>query len=312
MAPDLGCVSVILIFLNEERFLEEAIASVYAQSYASWELLLVDDGSADASSEIAKRHAARDPARVRYLEHPGHENRGMSATRNLGIAAACGEFIAFLDGDDVWLRERLRRGVELLGEHTTADMIYGKTQYWYSWSSDQPQRTDWIQPHGFRANRVIRAPQLLIMHLLNEASLPCMGSLTVRREAIRASGGFVDTFRGLYEDQAFLARFCLHHDVFVADENWDCYRQHLASACATADMRGDMIPARGAYMSWLTTYLDEQGMRSTRVWDALSFATKAGKYQRAGWRARLARSALRASARMTMAMRPARLARDKA
>src|SRR5215218_10922420 len=93
-------VSAIIIFLNEERFIEEAIQSVFAQSYENWELLLVDDGSSDASTRIALRYAEEHPGRVRYLEHPGHQNRGMSASRNLGISHTKGEYIACLDADD--------------------------------------------------------------------------------------------------------------------------------------------------------------------------------------------------------------------
>jgi hypothetical protein len=65
---------VVMIFYNAERFLDEAITSVRAQTYPAWELLLVDDGSA-----IATSHAA-DPARIRLLNHPGRANRGMSAS----------------------------------------------------------------------------------------------------------------------------------------------------------------------------------------------------------------------------------------
>ncbi len=79
-------VSAIVIFLNENRFLQEAIESIFAQTYDHWELLLVDDGSTDESSDIALRYAERHPEKVRYLEHAGHENRGMSVSRNLGIA----------------------------------------------------------------------------------------------------------------------------------------------------------------------------------------------------------------------------------
>src|SRR5262249_40463181 len=96
-------VSVIMIFLNAEPFIEEAIDSVLQQTYADWELLLVDDGSSDASTQIARRFAAGLPGRVRYLEHDQHVNLGKSASRNLGISEARGEFIAFLDADDVWL-----------------------------------------------------------------------------------------------------------------------------------------------------------------------------------------------------------------
>ncbi|HEX8089705.1 MAG TPA: glycosyltransferase family 2 protein, partial [Blastocatellia bacterium] len=99
---DNSLVSVIIIFLNAEEFIAEAIESVFDQTYSDWELLLVDDGSTDASAEIALRYAAGYRGRVRYLEHEGHQNRGMSASRNLGIASARGEFVAFLDADDVW------------------------------------------------------------------------------------------------------------------------------------------------------------------------------------------------------------------
>src|SRR3712207_221993 len=77
-------VSVVVIFLDAARFLGEAVASVLGQTYGAWELLLVDDGSTDGSSALARGYAAAQPGRVRYLEHPGHANRGMSAARNLG------------------------------------------------------------------------------------------------------------------------------------------------------------------------------------------------------------------------------------
>src|SRR5262245_21147944 len=102
-------VSVIISFLNAERFIQEAIESVFAQGYEHWELLLVDDGSTDESTAIARRYTAQHPERVRYLEHAGHQNRGLSASRNLGIRHAQGEYIAFLDADDVWLPHRSSR-----------------------------------------------------------------------------------------------------------------------------------------------------------------------------------------------------------
>src|SRR5215207_5031419 len=102
-------VSVIVVFLNAEKFIEEALESVLAQTYDNWELLLVDDGSTDSSTEIALRYANRYSGRVRYVEHPWHQNRGASASRNLGIRHAKGEYIAFLDADDVWLAHKLEQ-----------------------------------------------------------------------------------------------------------------------------------------------------------------------------------------------------------
>ena len=99
---DKQLVSCIIIFFNAEKFLGEAIESVFAQTYKNWELLLVDDGSTDDSTTIALNYAEQYPEKVCYLEHEGHQNRGMSATRNLGIRLATGEYIAFLDADDIW------------------------------------------------------------------------------------------------------------------------------------------------------------------------------------------------------------------
>ena len=84
-------VSAIINFLNEERFLQEAIESVFAQSFNDWELLLVDDGSTDGSTGIARRYAEKNPGKVRYLIHEGRQNRGMSASRNLGVRNAVGK-----------------------------------------------------------------------------------------------------------------------------------------------------------------------------------------------------------------------------
>ena len=85
-------VSCILIFLDGAPFIDEAIESVVHQAgFDDWELILVDDGSTDASSAIAKTWAATDPARIRYVEHDRHQNRGMSASRNLGLALSRGQ-----------------------------------------------------------------------------------------------------------------------------------------------------------------------------------------------------------------------------
>ena len=137
-------VSVIMIFLNAERFITSAIESVLAQTYAAWELVLVDDGSTDGSSAIARRFAQLQPARIRLVEHEGHANRGMSASRNLGLRQARGAYIALLDADDVYLPAKLERQVAILQAQPEAAMVYGATLHWFSWTA-QPRRG----PRGF-------------------------------------------------------------------------------------------------------------------------------------------------------------------
>ena len=292
-APRAALVSVVMNFLNCERFIEEAIESVYAQSYTPWELLLVDDGSTDGSTEIARRYAANDPARVRYLEFPAHENRGVSAARNLGISAAQGEFLAFLDADDVWREDRLKSSVELFERYPEAGMVYGKSEYWHSWVGDSPSQPDRIQSHWIDGDRVVAAPELLIAHLTHQAALPCMSAITLRRRAALAAGGFVESFRGMHEDQVFLARVCRAHGVYVSNECWDRYRQHEGGLCAVSEKHGEVAQARAVYLAWLRSFLEAEGMRGTRVWSALRYAERVHRLERSGVPARLGRLLLR-------------------
>ena len=100
-------VSVIVPVFNSEAFLAEALASIFAQRGPTIEVIVVDDGSTDRSGEIA-RNAAK-PVRYHY-----QENGGPSSARNAGLAMATGEFIAFLDADDLWPPDKLKQALDAL------------------------------------------------------------------------------------------------------------------------------------------------------------------------------------------------------
>jgi len=116
--PLKGCfmplVSIITPVYNAARWLPETFATVRAQTLTDWEQILVDDGSTDASRELIEAAAAEDP-RFRSLGTSGRE--GPSAARNLGLNAARGRFVAFLDADDLWLPEKLARSVDWMTTH---------------------------------------------------------------------------------------------------------------------------------------------------------------------------------------------------
>ena len=97
-----GLVSCIIPVFNGERYLDETIGSVLAQTYAPTEPIVVDDGSTDGTRDLVQAYGAR----VRYLHQP---NAGHAAARNRGLAEATGELVAFLDADDLWHREKLER-----------------------------------------------------------------------------------------------------------------------------------------------------------------------------------------------------------
>ncbi|HEX5734493.1 MAG TPA: glycosyltransferase [Blastocatellia bacterium] len=261
-------VSIIMTFLNAERFIQEAIESVLEQSYANWELLLIDDGSTDSSGEVARQYAVMYAGKMRYLSHAGGANLGMSASRNLGINSARGELIAFLDADDVWLPEKLERQVEILRSQPAAAMVCGRTQYWYSWSGKQEDLSrDFVPELGVPLDRLVDPPALFPALMRNQV-VTSTGGL-VRREAIETVGGYEERFRGLYEDQAFYAKVCLKAPVFISDGCWYKYRKHPDSCCAVAESLGRHHAERLLLLNWLESYLSENAIKDKGVWQSL-------------------------------------------
>jgi len=270
-APPL--VSVVTIFLNGERFLDEAIQSVFAQRYPRWELLLVDDGSSDGSSAIGRGYAQREPARVRYFEHPGHRNLGMSASRNLGLHHARGEYLALLDADDVWLPEKLERQVAILEAHPEVALLYGAPLYWFGWTGraeDCPR--DYVIELKLPADRVYAPPSLLIPFLQRAAPTPCPSDVLVRRAAADRVGGFEAHFTGVnmvYEDQGFFSKLLLESAAFASSQTWDRYRQHPESCYAISKASGGREVARGYFLRWFRSYLQRRGVTDGPVWDTV-------------------------------------------
>jgi SAM-dependent methyltransferase len=265
---DRPLVSVIMIFLNAEPFIEEAIESVLAQSYDAWELLLVDDGSSDGSTDAALRCAGQHPGKARYLEHAGHANLGMSASRNLGIREAKGEYIAFLDADDAWMPEKLKEQVAILNSHPEAAMVYGATQYWYSWTGNsEDAHRDFAQGLGVRPDTLVKPPALVSTLLRNQVATTT-GSLA-RRESLLAVGGYEESFRGLFEDQVLHSKVCLKAPVFVSGQCWYRYRKHPDSCCSVAERAGRDRSERLTFLNWLEAYTSEQGVEDAELRQAI-------------------------------------------
>ena len=112
---DTPLVSVVIPVYNEERYVKECLDSLLSQTYQNYEAICVDDGSTDLSPDILEDYAKRDP-RFHVIHQ---ENQGLSATRNHGIAEACGKYIFFLDSDD-WIKAD---HIEKLVQHMEADNL---------------------------------------------------------------------------------------------------------------------------------------------------------------------------------------------
>jgi len=263
-------ISVIIIFFNASDFLQTAIESVLAQSYDHWELLLVDDGSHDGSTEIAMRLASENPAQIKYFEHAGHQNLGMSAARNLGIHEAKGDYIALLDADDYWLPNKLEVQTRILDLQPEVGMLFGSTKYWYSWTGRQEDcKRDYVPSLRVRTYTLFHPPQLLLLFIQGKAEVPCTCSILVRRTVAEKIGGFEDSFRGMYEDQAFYAKICLSTPVLATDDCLAWYRQHSESNYSNAAQAGQTHVLRYRFLEWLETYCHEQCIHDKRVWEAV-------------------------------------------
>jgi glycosyltransferase involved in cell wall biosynthesis len=251
----------VIIFLNESRFLNAAIESVLAQTCPDWELLLVDDGSTDGSTEIACNRAQQWPGRVRYLEHPGHVNRGMSASRNLGLARGRGDYVAFLDADDVWLPRKLEEQLTIMRKHRDVGLVYGRTMLWRSWQAGEMSADEFLDL-GVRENAVTAPPQLVFRLLENRCQTPTTCNALMRRSAVLAVGGFEDAFGGMFEDQAFFLKLCLQERAYVSTECWAWYRQRSDSFSARVEAAGHADRERLRLLDWFGEYLQSRGVPS--------------------------------------------------
>jgi glycosyltransferase involved in cell wall biosynthesis len=269
-------VSIITPFLNGQRFFNEAVQSILAQTFQDWELLLIDDGSTDESTSYARRLADEHSGRIRYLEHPGHLNRGMPASRNLGIARARGKYIAFLDVDDVWLPEKLARQTPVLDEYPEVSMVYGPLVFWYDWTGNPAdKKRNFVCPLGEQYNQVIHPPAMLLRQIEKADGLPAPSSVLLKTAIALEVGGFDESFN-MYEDEVFFSKIALHYPVYVISESLDRYRQHPDSFSSRAIAAGDYTmsqgpenKARGRFLWWLREYISHSGLDDGTLMHAL-------------------------------------------
>lgn len=273
-------VSIVVPFLNAQRFLGEAVDAVLSQTFRDWELLLVDDGSSDASSNIARDYAARDP-RITVLEHPNHENRGMSPSRNLGLSHARGEFVAPLDSDDVWEPRKLEEQVAVMRAHPEVALVFGSPLYWHSWDPHAKQ-SDFTPDLRIAADRCYGPRELAVLsYPLGEGSAPCPSDLLFRRSSLQTIGSWDEGFNGIYsmyEDQALLAKFYLRSAVYVSSRQWTRYRLHPDQFCANVT-QDEYWKIRRRFLAWLKVYVATERIDDRRIDRAVKRAEAVARYR---------------------------------
>lgn len=170
-------VSVVVATYNMARYLPQAVESILAQSHQNVEVIVVDDGSKDETPEVAARLAAADP-RVRIHRQ---DNGGQASAKNKGIELSRGEYIGFLDADDVWLPQKLALQLPLFRDRPQVGVVYSEYECMDGEGQSLPKG-----PTNLRRGKVSGA--LLIE---NFVSFP---TALVRRECIERCGVFDLTF----------------------------------------------------------------------------------------------------------------------
>jgi len=198
---------VVIPCYNQARFLGEAIESVLAQSYPHFEIVVVDDGSRDGTSEVAARYP-----NVRCVRQP---NLGLAAARNSGLRRSESEYVVFLDADDRLLPEALEAGLECFDVHPECAFVSGRFRFI---AADGSLRKEYTPPHVKDHYLALLRRNYIAMH----------ATVMYRRAVFEVVGGFEDSLKACEDYDLYLriARklpIC-HHDRLVAE-----YRLHDAN-----------------------------------------------------------------------------------
>ena len=157
-------ISIVMPAYNAERYIQDAIESVIAQTYTNFELIVVDDCSKDQTAAIVRSLVKNDP-RIILLQN--QQNSGASASRNRAISCAKGDWIAFLDSDDMWRKDKLEQQIRLLRWKPDAHLIYTASAF--------------MDENGNRFSHVMQARSLTTRSMLLKGNIISCSSVLVRK-----------------------------------------------------------------------------------------------------------------------------------
>ena len=198
--------------LNGEAFLREAMDSVFAQDFDDWELIVWDDCSTDSSADIV--HSYDDP-RVRYFRSP--EQIPLGRARQLALNEARGQWVAYLDQDDIWPTQKLRRQFELGSADADVGFVYGRAISFYP----SGRQHDWDHRHEYEP-----LPEGDVFEqLFSDACFIAQSAILFRRSALEQLGEIPEAIR-MTPDYYMLLGVSEHHRVRALDEVVSYYRRH--------------------------------------------------------------------------------------
>lgn len=205
-------VSVIMNCFNSARYLREAIESVRAQTWQDWEIIFWDNQSSDGSAEIARSFA---DCRIKYFYAPVHTTLG--GARNHALGKCTGEFVAFLDCDDIWLPGKLEKQVRIMEDRPAVDLLYAN---YYLLDMEKNRKKLWLrgkQPEGY-----------IYEEFLDFNTKYAIGILTVlvRKQVFASHDSLFDPNLSLAEDYDLFMRILAGSQAGYLSEPVAIYRVH--------------------------------------------------------------------------------------
>lgn len=275
-------ISVVVPTYNRARFLRFALNSVLAQTYRDFEVVVVDDGSTDETEHLVSEYSGR----VRYIYQ---ENRGRGAARNVGVQHATGEYIAFLDSDDVWYLDKLARQIAFLEANPDSMFVHGPVDFVREDGSRDEKETRRVRRLFEDAKRRGYSYESLV-----DSCVMFTSAVMVKRDCFERNGGFVESAftaredfewylrvarrdRIEYLDGAPLASYRLHegnvfrnNEMNVVEEYRKIFMKQLEVLAGSAD---EAAAGARVHLSLAFCYegLGRPEMVRYHIWRALAF-----------------------------------------
>jgi glycosyltransferase involved in cell wall biosynthesis len=221
--PTLPLVSVIVPAFNAEAFIGEALNSIFVQTYTPIEVIVIDDGSTDRTSEIVRQ----SPRSVVFCRKPS--STGAAAARNMAFELCTGEYICFVDADDLLVPDRIARHVEFMERNSSVDVSFCDYR---NFSQTAQFSTTHFETCSLLRSKLGGAPELILdnpcEHLARE-NFGSAGSLFFRRRVMRLEPPFDVSLRG-GEDFHYYYRLCRHSSAGVVNHVGFLRRLHDSNA----------------------------------------------------------------------------------
>ncbi len=253
----MSLISVIIPCFNYGWVLAETLESLLAQTYPAWECIIIDDGSTDTTPIVSEEYQARD-ARFKYVYQT---NAGMSAARNHGLRIARGEYIQFLDADDLLSPGKFEVQLEYLQKNPDTDLIYGDVRFFRHGAPSLLSRSFDMLDQQWTVGVPETGEELL--NALVQCNIMVVNAPLVRASLIHQVGYFNEKLRSMEDWEYWLRCAMVEARMHFSDnpDTWALVRVHSTSVSQNIQR---MAAANLQMRRWLAVRLQEKGAKTAQ------------------------------------------------